>query len=93
MAAVAADGREQGGGCIKFAYPTRVSAERIVRIHDRQRRTRACESCRAGLRIEEYPCAYGDRPHWHLGHGSTAKRRALEQEAASRRLNLMGTGY
>ncbi len=82
------------GGCVKFSYPTRVSADRMARLHDRQRRTRACDSCRAGLRIETYPCVYGDGNHWHIGHNSpAAKRRALEQEAASRRLNMMGTGY
>ena len=78
-------------GCLKFAFPTRVSADRRARIHDRQRRTRACDSCRAGLRIESYPCPRGG--HWHIGHGSTAKRRALETEAAARRLNMMGIGY
>ena len=92
MAARASDGPEnEAGGCVKFAYPTRVSADRMARLHDRQRRTRACDSCRAGLRIEAYACTYGD--HWHIGHNSPAKRRALEQEAASRRLNMLGIGY
>lgn len=84
---------EVSGGCVKFSYPTRVSADRMARLHDRQRRTRACDSCRAGLRIESYPCPYASDGHWHIGHNSPAKRRALEQEAASRRLNMMGIGY
>lgn len=93
MAALAFDAYEAGGGGLKHAFPTRVSADRRARHHDRQRRSRACDSCRAGLRIESYPCPYASDGHWHIGHNSSGKRREMEREAASRRLDMMGIGY